>query len=75
MTERIHVGGVAIGGGAPVSIQSMLNTEDDGRRPPAWPSSRRPGGGWVPDRPPGHPATRRRQLLSGTFATLRRCPW
>ena len=27
MTKRIHVGGVAIGGGAPVSIQSMLNTK------------------------------------------------
>ena len=26
MTRQIHVGGVAIGGGAPVSIQSMLNT-------------------------------------------------
>ena len=27
MTKQIHVGGVAIGGGAPVSIQSMLNTK------------------------------------------------
>lgn len=26
MTKQIHVGGVAIGGGAPVSIQSMTNT-------------------------------------------------
>ena len=26
MTRQIHVGSVAIGGGAPVSIQSMLNT-------------------------------------------------
>ena len=26
MTRQIHVGPVAIGGGAPVSIQSMLNT-------------------------------------------------
>ena len=27
MTRQIHVGGVAIGGGAPVVIQSMLNTK------------------------------------------------
>lgn len=27
MTRKIHVGGVAIGGGAPVVIQSMLNTK------------------------------------------------
>ena len=27
MTRQIHVGDVAIGGGAPVSIQSMLNTK------------------------------------------------
>ena len=27
MTRQIHVGGVAIGGGAPVAIQSMLNTK------------------------------------------------
>lgn len=27
MTKQIHVGNVAIGGGAPVSIQSMLNTK------------------------------------------------
>ncbi len=27
MTKQIHVGGVAIGGGAPVVIQSMLNTK------------------------------------------------
>ena len=27
MTREIHVGGVAIGGGAPVAIQSMLNTK------------------------------------------------
>lgn len=27
MTKQIHVGTVAIGGGAPVSIQSMLNTK------------------------------------------------
>lgn len=27
MTRQIHVGGVAVGGGAPVSIQSMLNTK------------------------------------------------
>ena len=26
MTRQIHVGNVAIGGGAPVSIQSMTNT-------------------------------------------------
>ena len=26
MTKQIHVGGVTVGGGAPVSIQSMLNT-------------------------------------------------
>ena len=26
MTKQIHVGSVAVGGGAPVSIQSMLNT-------------------------------------------------
>ena len=26
MTRQIHVGSVAVGGGAPVSIQSMLNT-------------------------------------------------
>ena len=27
MTRKIFVGGVAMGGGAPVSIQSMLNTK------------------------------------------------
>ena len=27
MTRQIQVGGVAVGGGAPVSIQSMLNTK------------------------------------------------
>ena len=27
MTRQIHVGGVRIGGGAPVVIQSMLNTK------------------------------------------------
>ena len=27
MTKQIHVGSVAVGGGAPVSIQSMLNTQ------------------------------------------------
>ena len=27
MTRQIHVGGVPIGGGAPVAIQSMLNTK------------------------------------------------
>ena len=27
MTRQIHVGGVAIGGGAPIAIQSMLNTK------------------------------------------------
>ena len=27
MTRQIHVGGVPIGGGAPVVIQSMLNTK------------------------------------------------
>ena len=26
MTRKIHVGGVAIGGGAPITIQSMTNT-------------------------------------------------
>ena len=26
MTRQIHVGGVPVGGGAPVSIQSMCNT-------------------------------------------------
>ncbi len=30
MTRRIQVGGVPIGGGAPVSVQSMLNTRTDG---------------------------------------------
>ena len=29
MTKQIHVGGVAVGGGAPVSIQSMTNTRTD----------------------------------------------
>lgn len=29
MTKQIHVGGVAIGGGAPVTIQSMTNTRTD----------------------------------------------
>ena len=29
MTKRIHVGGLPIGGGAPVSIQSMTNTPTD----------------------------------------------
>ena len=28
-TKQIHVGGVPIGGGAPVSIQSMTNTRTD----------------------------------------------
>ena len=27
MTRQIHVGGIPIGGGAPVVIQSMLNTK------------------------------------------------
>ena len=27
MTKQVHCGGVAIGGGAPVSIQSMTNTD------------------------------------------------
>ena len=27
MTRQIHVGSVAVGGGAPVSIQSMCNTK------------------------------------------------
>jgi (E)-4-hydroxy-3-methylbut-2-enyl-diphosphate synthase len=32
-SRRIHVGGVAVGGGAPVSVQSMTNTDtrDSGR--------------------------------------------
>ena len=29
MTKRLMVGGVAVGGGAPVSIQSMCNTKTD----------------------------------------------
>ncbi|MEG2036982.1 MAG: flavodoxin-dependent (E)-4-hydroxy-3-methylbut-2-enyl-diphosphate synthase, partial [Ruthenibacterium sp.] len=29
MTKRILVGGVPVGGGAPVSIQSMCNTKTD----------------------------------------------
>ena len=29
MTRRIYVGGVPVGGGAPVSIQSMTNTRTD----------------------------------------------
>jgi len=29
VTKQIHVGGVAVGGGAPVSIQSMTNTRTD----------------------------------------------
>ena len=28
MSKQIHVGAVAVGGGAPVSIQSMCNTPD-----------------------------------------------
>ena len=27
MTRQIHIGGIAIGGGAPVSVQSMTNTK------------------------------------------------
>ena len=29
MTKQLFVGGVAVGGGAPVSIQSMCNTKTD----------------------------------------------
>lgn len=29
MTRQIHVGGIPIGGGAPVTIQSMTNTRTD----------------------------------------------
>ena len=29
MTKQIHVGKVPVGGGAPVSIQSMTNTRTD----------------------------------------------
>ena len=29
MTKQIHVGKVSVGGGAPVSIQSMTNTRTD----------------------------------------------
>ena len=29
MTKQINVGGVLVGGGAPVSIQSMTNTRTD----------------------------------------------
>ena len=29
MSKQIHVGAVAVGGGAPVSIQSMCNTKTD----------------------------------------------
>ena len=29
MTKRLLVGGVAVGGGAPVTIQSMCNTKTD----------------------------------------------
>ena len=29
MTKQIHVGGAAIGGGAPITIQSMTNTRTD----------------------------------------------
>ena len=54
MTKRIHVGGVAIGGGAPVSIQSMLNTKTTDV-PACLTQLRATGGGWVPDCPPGHP--------------------
>ena len=46
MTRQINAGGVRIGGGAPVSIQSMLNTattDVEGSRCPDRRGSRRPG--------------------------------
>ena len=36
MTKRLLVGGVAVGGGAPVTIQSMCNTKTDDVAATAW---------------------------------------
>ena len=37
MTKQIHVGGVPVGGGAPVTIQSMTNTRTDDVEATLWP--------------------------------------
>ena len=56
MSKQIHVGAVAVGGGAPVSIQSMCNTPTQdvertvsqipGHRPHPPPHPHPPGGGY-----------------------------
>ena len=52
MTRQIHVGGVPIGGGAPVTIQSMTNTRTDDVEA-TLAQIRSPGCGWMSDRPGG----------------------
>ena len=54
MTKQIHVGGIPIGGGAPVTIQSMTNTRTDDVESTPVPDSF-PGCGWMSDRAGGGP--------------------
>jgi (E)-4-hydroxy-3-methylbut-2-enyl-diphosphate synthase len=53
MTKQILVGQVAVGGGAPVSIQSMCNTRTDDVEATVA-QIRQPGGCGMRDRPRGH---------------------
>lgn len=54
MTRQIHVGGIPIGGGAPVTIQSMTNTRTDDVES-TLSQIRSLAAGWMSDRAGGGP--------------------
>ena len=68
------VGGLPVGGGAPVSIQSMTNTRTDDVEATVA-QIRRAGGGRVPDRPGGGARHGRRQGGGQDQGGHSPCPW